>query len=635
MKKKTLFLPLLLGLTACANNSTSSLSSSLPSTPMDSSSPSSSLPSSTASGEESDSSSTSSVTDQKEEVSFAEALSLLSKVQKQEKKASKETLSVTATSGDIVREQDQSLTLYADGSSYGTGTVKETNKGKVTNQDTLRRRSLLREEKIETDSGAVADFSMFYQVVDYEEDRLGLPDYSDSRDRIFVFDSDREAQQAGLASGEYILTEEAPLAATFQHVGNLYQFIASELSGSPYVEQAGVTSMEREVLSDSVRYSTRAEYELDGDINNVTTYVVEASFTLDSQEEKLLSYTTLSSQEDVRNDDPEDSYLSQTKTEATLEYGTREEVPSTDPMDVLDYYLQQVTSIQLTDSYGEELDPTKVSPSVAYLRAKPLTYEPEKAILDQDLVPYASSDHSVVSTEEEGYFEVVGTGDTTLTFAYFGMEDGVWKNCFIDLDIHIVSNDPVTSVTFESLLPERNQLALGKEYTFRIYVSPSTAEQGFDIECTDPSVLSVTKSEDGESIIVKGLKEGEATVTVSSTFDPSKKSSETFSVYPELTSEETKEKIVGKSFFYESLYGYSYTMVFEDETTGYMLEETKEESYTDPFTYSVDGRDLTLQWTEYEPSFTKGYLGLDGTYLSFDDEENYRTLVFDLVEDAQ
>ena len=548
-----------------------------------------------------------------------------------------ESLSTDSYYGDRTIKQEQSLTLYQDGSSYGEGKVQEVEGGKTSKEDSFQRRSLVRTDNIRTDENSIIDFDMFYHVIDYRNDVFTQESYSDYVNRFFIFDTDEEASAAGADSESYLLASDTALAATFQHVGTLYTFISGSLLNSAYVQQTGLDSMTITHTEEGYSYHAEADYQLDGDINNVTNYHVEATFLVDEDKEKLLSYETISTSEDVSLTDPDDTYLSGTKTNGSLEYGNRSAVPQEDPLPVLDYFLQNVEEAALLDSSREEIDPENVSREASFLFALPKVYTPSKAIINAEweLVPNSSSNPDAVLCDD-GYFEVVGGGKTTLTFAYFGLTGDVWENKFYTIDVNVLDNDPIESISLSTTdLPIGNLLTVGTAYDISVYVRPSTANPAFTIENSNPDAIEASLSPDGDLRLV-AQKEGESTITIRSEENPEVSDSITVKAYNALSTSETESYLAGKSFLYDrSVYGYNQRMVFDQEGDGGQVIETNldtgaQTSY--PFTFKVRNMDILLTWTEESLDYTEGYLAVDGSFLSFYREEAYVDAIFNLEE---
>ncbi len=615
--KKPIVLPILLlalPLVACTDaqlssspeESGSSLiqgdgSSSLPSSSEDGSESSSTSESSSSILDSEDSGSTSEPVvppepELPETLTFEEAYALLASAAAEEGTASRETrrqADTTTTDSSITYVEEETLDIYEDGSATAEGTVTSFAGEEKTASTTLLRRKALASDLIyDSLTETALAYDLYYEVSDYADDSFRGSVYQDAATRVFVLDS----PDPGLDSGDYILKSDIPQAVTYQHASRTAGTIAA-WEADPYVTQTGVDSFELTEGEEAVgTYATRIEYEIDGDLDDTITYVYEMEFTLDFEAGRLLECLTRTTQTDVSNSDPTDVYMTVVEDGGSIEYGTRSVLPGT-AVDPHDYFLQDVSEIAVLDAGREEVDPSSFPRDSSFVFALPKVYEPSKALaLDEwSLTPAATSDGAVVALDG-GYFEVVGYGDVTLTWSYFGCDaDGVWTEKTVQKAIHINEFDDPTGIEiFGWNIPET--MVVGDEATTYVWVNPSTAEQTFEATSSDEEVLTVTADLEAGEITVTAVGAGEATITVRVA---GTNLTDEVSVLVVPVSETTPEEFLTGNTFELVYQTETIYMTFEADGTGHQLERSPTRDYEFTFDWSVEGRNLAIDnWSD-------------------------------------
>lgn len=547
-------------------------------------------------GEESSSSSTSEPDPElAKTLTFDEAYGLLKTASEHEKTASKETrrqVDTTATDLSYSYLEEETLDIYEDGSAEAKGTVTSFEDGtKVDSMDLLRRKALLTDKIYDAVDLVARTYDLYYEVTDYSKDHFHGSVYSDEATRIFALDN----PDPTLESDGYILKEDIPQAVTYQHAARAASNI-STWQADPYVAQTGIDTFALKEGEGQVgTYATTIEYEIDGDLDDTITYTYEMEFTLDFATGRLLECLTTVEQVDVSNSDPTDVYTTIVEDGGTIEYGTRAALPAT-AVDPHDYFLQDVTDVAILDAGREEVDPDSFPKESSLVFALPKDYEPSKALaLDEwSLTPYGTSDDAVV-TIDGGFFEVVGHGDVTLTWSYYGLEDGVWKEKTVQKAIHINEFDDPTSIEIYGWnIPET--MVVGDTATTYVWVNPSTAKQEFEATSSNEDVMAVTADLEAGEITVTAVGAGEATITVSV---PGTSLKDEVTVTVVAPAEMTGEEFLTGNVFELVYQTETIHMTFEADGTGHQLERSPTRDYEFTFTWSVEGRNVTIDnWSD-------------------------------------
>ena len=536
-------------------------------------------------------------------LTFDEAYGLLKTASEHEKAASKETrrqVDTTATDMSYSYLEEETLDIYEDGSAEAKGTVTSFEDGtKVDSMDLLRRKALLTDKIYDAVDLVARTYDLYYEVTDYSKDHFHGSVYSDEATRIFALDN----PDPTLESDGYILKEDIPQAVTYQHAARAASNI-STWQADPYVAQTGIDTFALKEGEGQVgTYGTTIEYEIDGDLDDTITYTYEMEFTLDFATGRLLDCLTTVEQVDVSNSDPDDVYTTIVEDGGTIEYGTRAALPAT-VTDPRDYFLQDVTDVAILDAGREEVDPENFPKESSLVFALPKDYEPSKVLaLDEwSLTPYGTSDDAVVAIDG-GFFEVVGHGDVTLTWSYYGLEDGVWKEKTVQKAIHINEFDDPTGIEIYGWnIPDT--MVVGETATTYVWVNPSSAKQEFEATSSNEDVMTVTADLEAGEITVTAVGAGEATITVSV---PGTNLKDEVTVTVVAPAEMTPEEFLTSNYFVIDDDGTTseITIHFYEDGTGYEKEEGSAGVYEYNFEWSVDGRTLSID--NWSPELNGGY----------------------------
>ncbi len=476
--------------------------------------------------------------------------------------------------------------MHSDVKSSSSGSVITTESGVQTSSESFAKVSEIRNEKVMSDAGNSVGVDFLYQVSDYEAS-------NDEAGFSYVFDTDAEAASMGLEEGDYLLTSDAEKALTMQASTTLAQFIASNVINNAYASQVGASEFDIEESEDgSISYSLSFNYSVSGDLDDTMTYSYDIQFVVDS--ERLMSYSTVYSLDDVRTDDPDDVYSTVSKDTVTLEYGEREEEPES-ILEPTDYFLSSVDSIDIMDGSRKVVDASNIPTSASYLFAKPVSYSPAKAVFDEFyFTPVSTSDSDVIEMSGS-YFYVAGAGSATITFEYLGRVDGVYQMLQVSKEVEVV--EQVSSIWVSSAT-DLTQLTAGETYTIEVDVLPSTADQEYSIAVGDESVLTASSNEDND-LVINALAAGSTTITLAAGGVTKVLNCV---VAAAASQNEYFEFLCAHSFLCDrSVYGYTNLISFKSDYTGQIVQTTSTGTYTDPFTFTMNGNYFTLKFdgTDY------------------------------------
>ncbi|GEM_PF-4150614 len=537
--------------------------------------------------------------------------------------------------GSITDTVEYDLTVFNDLSSYATGTVVE--KGSSTGNtitDSFIDRRAIKVTKVE-DAGVVYDDEMLYTVKDYKNDTFVKTKFQDSSSRIFVTNNAGDDVDESL----YLNVTEAKWSLTLKATDEIINFFDANFYSNIYVEQLGVNRVHEEFENDLYTYTVSAEYQLDGDLNDTRTYKYSLEVVMNSKKDRVLSYKSFISDDDVSKMNPSDRYLSTTLTEVTVKYETREDAAPTDVPDVFDYYLHKIDKVKVVDYKGDEFeDLNMISPSNNFLFIEPVEYSPATAmgVTKYTITPLDSTNKSAVkvggATSSNPYFEIVGGGETTLTYAYFGMDEstGVFKNILGTVDVRISDTLKPTRVYIGTAWSNGEPVSLsefqvGKEYTMDINVYSQSVmanvNQSVTINCSDSEGLSYSLSESNK-LTINPQKAGTYTIIVTSVEEPTVYETITITV-ADNTAVDLASVLINntwelKYIHFETLQ-HTNTVTFAKDGTGTMKQVIASSGaiYTDTFTWKLDGVDFTASdWKDYPSGadygwFTKGVIGTE------------------------
>lgn len=595
-------------------------------------------------------------------LTFSGAISLLESLARNEGTASAETYhekrdnnSEKHDSSSSVTTLDKKLTLFSDSSSVGTGTLSKTLGDGTVTSTTLKEATEARTDRIEVSSGNNQDFSMLYHAIDYKDDSLTNANYQDSADRTFIFDYSNQAATYGLSDGEFILKDNIAYHSSYQLTETLAQWISVNLAGNAYVSQTGKDSFEKSQQKDGTYlYAVGVSYGLN-DGENDYYYIQDVSFTVDEEERKLLSFSVSFETHIINKSDSTDTSDEVYEVSGTATYGTKGENNVSDRLIPYNYFLQDITEVALLDAERKEVDPKGVTVAAHYLFAKPKAYTPSLAmgINENVLSRDASSDPTVVQKTDDGYFEIMSTGTTKLTFSYFGLDlsTKVWKQKTISIDVAVGVTLP-EAISAGSLLSDKSdsktytydQLKTGHTYVCNVNVTPSQASQEFTASVDDPTLMRVSIVKAGEASYnaeLTALKAGTVKVTFTSTVDSNVTVTYTFKIEDDISGDSGYGLIVGKTFrFTNSLYAsYTEDMTFHSKEAGTLVCTFSKETVSIDFTYTLSNSSLTFVFDEEEVDskqlannvFDSGVLSSDGKSIDCESSTTYKSFSFSLV----
>ncbi len=564
-------------------------------------------------------------------ITFVEAGNLVASLEKAEYSLSNgaNVVSTTTTTGYLV-SKEETLKVYSDSSSSSTGKVtRHSPMGRLLGEDTFVSRKKRQIDRFKaTDTGKESSFNMYYSIYDYENGNVSS--YKDSAGSVYIVNTASDAYAGGLSDGQFI-TESQYSEYTSLQVCLQVETALDDLYNDDYVLAKGITSIYYENLnSGNTRYYFTVDYSYDGDLNDIYSVKKELSFEVSNDKTKLLSATYNVSTTDTSKSDPDDVYESGTGYNATLNYGTREEVNEESLLDVSLYFLESVSEVNVltNNSRGDRVvsDPTCVDYDGKYifLEAKKDKYTPSKAV-SISLTNKSSSNEDVVKLESSGHFAIVAPGTTTLTATYSGRDEyGVYEEKEISIEVTIIQKEvtefsintescnihktAVNETTgeisqgefFERFGCHDKTLFINNNYTFTIKANSSKATD-YTVSSSDETKAKV-EVESG-SVTVYALAKGEVNITVAIKGTDIK----TIYHFNILDNDDTLNLIKGKTYTFDKW-----------KTTFY---------YTGLITFNNDGSTGSLTLTNYdsktfevtaEETTKFSYTIIDG-YIVFDD----------------
>lgn len=534
-------------------------------------------------------------------VTFSDAYDEIAVLQKTElANASSTTYRYESSTSRLSHITEQTYTNYTDGStsSAGTYTYKDNETGEVEAEDTFNTVATTEIDTYEID-GVQTSYNMFVQVTDYKKNLGKTYDFQDSASKVFIINS--EADVGNLEDGEYILAKDFAANASCNLTAKLANFIANNAMSSYYVTAKGFTVVPQ--TDGSLLYSMTNSYSYTED-GVITKNTLSIQYTMDAAKEKLLT-CEFSNRIDYTNEDDEaDCDYSIIKYSGALTYGEKQSSFGDDVINPDQYFLTTVLDVKLMARDRNwntvNVDKTKISQTCTKIYGFASSYSPTKA-MDLQLAPLSSSNEDVVKyDEDEGVFEIVGVGTTNLKFSYYRKVNGVYKETFFAVNDVTIIAATAESISWgvSSYLYQNYGLEAGETYTWKYSVSPSEAPQNVTVTSSDPDVLEASVDALG-TVTLKAKKEGEATITLTSTDDENVSASKSFYV---LADSDYTTFLTGNTFQYSDYNHIYVTMKFNSDGSG-TAEMTQ---YTDSTKTEVKGTDsCTFTWT------------LDGTTITF------------------
>ncbi|MCQ2799055.1 MAG: hypothetical protein MJ220_04145 [Bacilli bacterium] len=557
--------------------------------------------------------------------SFIEFASVLQKAANKEAFVSNSsTCTETNVAGDVKDVLTSKVDIYNGMYSLAKGTLKTYLRNEVTVEDEFTDIKCVDTFKYIVDD---KDYSqlMFFDIRDFKNDASSKNTYKDSASRLYV--ADNEFEVGDLAEGSYVSSEEAEFRTTMMHTTYLLNFIDQYFYANAYAEQSGATYMNRNVMGDgSIEYDVHAAYEVDGDMNDTDHVKIDFEAKFDSKEEKLLSFSTSYVSDDISKADKNNHYLSSMEKTATLTYEQRGEAAKDYP-DPYDYFLADVSEVELLGTQRDVLDPSKISPANSYIFITPKTYSPAKAIgIDEfTLMPVSSSNPEAVKVETtkngSAYFIVEGKGEATLTYSYVGKDEkGFYKVIEKTLNVNVREYSEPAGIaiqyiedvnTHDMLDGSKGDVNVGAEYRMICNVvdaanSTKNVPQGITVAVSDPSLVTINV--EGGVIRFTPIKEGAFTIKIVSNENPEVVWEKQFTAYDN-SKVDIADILVANTWARSWSYigyipsegdtGWHYidaTLKFNKDGTGTAVynDKTIEKVYNDPFTWKVEDEKIYI-----------------------------------------
>lgn len=534
------------------------------------------------------------------------------------------TIQTVTQSGTIIDKTVENITQYSDNTSSSSGTYTRTIKGEETFSTTYKTIKTKTVDKYNID-GSVYSYDMYTEVTDYDSDETPTANYKDSGVKKFIVDTDEEAEEAGLSSDQYILSDNLAIETSANSTGKLATFIADFIYSNVYLTQLGLTSFAVTYDADQelFYYSLNATYSYDGDLGNTVQEDLVVDYTTNKDKTRLESYNCDYMVTYKSKSDATDQYVSKSVINAVIEYGDKASEKASDILNPDNYFLTKVKEIGLlarNSNFDDvSVDANAIPLNCSYIFGYAKTYSPKKA-LDVNITPISSSNSEVVQLTDDGRFQILATGTTTLTFGYYEKVDGVYTYVNKGVDVTI-TDAKVEKITFNSKINPyfSSSLVEGKSYSWDISVSPSKASKAITATSSDESVLKVSVDEKN-NLVIDALKEGKATITVTSVATP--EITETKEIYVLSSSYDYNSYLLNNSFLYDGPWGFTYTITFSNDGTGERIQYVKDsgETYTDTFKWTLEGTVIKFSDWSYEDSNNFE----TGTIFKFVDEEGER-----------
>lgn len=528
----------------------------------------------------------------------------------------------TSQSGTIVDTTVENFTQYIDDSSSSEGTFTRTINGEQTFSTTFKTIKAKTTDKYNID-GSVYSYDMYTEVKDYENDDTPTPNYKDSASKKFIVNSEDEATEAGLSSDQYVLADNLAIATSANSTGTLATFIADFVYSNVYLTQLGLSTFT--VSYDSVEeqfiYSLNGTYSYDGDLGNTVEENIIVDYITNKDKSRLESFNCDYTVTYKSTTDETDQYVSKSCINGVITYGEKTSEKSSNVLNPDNYFLSKITEIGLlarNSNYDDvNVDASAIPANCSYIFGYAKSYSPKKSI-DIELTPLSSSNTEVVELTSDGRFYILTTGTTTLTFGYYEKIDGVYTYIKKEVDVTITdANVEKISFNAKSNPYYNSSMVEGNTYNWSMSVSPSKASKAITAKSSDESVLKVTVDENND-LVIEAIKEGKATITVTSVATPEISTTKDFYVLS--SSADYSSYLQNNSFVYDGPYGYTFTMTFNSDGTGKRVQYIQDsgKSYEDTFNWKLNGTVITFSNWSYKDSneFTTG------TICKFLDKDN-------------
>lgn len=516
---------------------------------------------------------------EKKNMSISDVYNYVYDLASREYLASHEDVKTTSVNSYSSKVKSISLDIYNDKTSYGTGTVVETKNstGEVSKEDTFKYRAKSQKEKMKFED-SIKEVNFLYMVESYANDSFYTSGYSDTLGRLAVVKNTNEATDLGLATGQYILEKNLDTYVTSNAVNSVYKFIDENIVNNEFLNISSLSFEYYDYKDGNTTYSFSTEYRYDNsdvDVSTGTVVDIDVLFTVNNDENMTSFKTSYKVVEGDTSGDSSLAYIKNDINEGTITYGEKQ-APSTEAIDVNNYFINDVTDIDVFDKNTNQpiaLNKGQIPASTTAIYAKPKTYSPATA-LDADfsyLIPKSSSNTSYANINSacDG-FNLKNARGQTITLTYecnYKNESGVWDSKDISVTITISKYDDAESIKFSEIKNSdqsptkedsyKNELIIGKTYTLdksRVSVNPSSADQEVTITSSDSSIIKAEKNVDGVYVLTP-LSEGSITLTIASVRNPEIKKEVTLKAYTPMVASEISTYFMGKTFEYVSSYG--------------------------------------------------------------------------------
>ncbi len=515
------------------------------------------------------------------------------------KNASNVTVETTSQSGPLVDKTIENFVQYSDGTTSSSGTYTRYLDEAETFSTTFKAIKTKVIDKYQLDDG-VYSYEMFTEVKDYDNDETPTSSYKDSISKKFIVNSASEAEEAGLTKNQYVVASELSKESSAKSSITLANFLAYCVVSNTYLSQLGVStiSISYNDITEEFTYSLNANYSYEGDLNNTVNEYVNVKYITSKNKKNLKSFDCEYKTIDQNKSDEDDYYVSSTSYKGELTYNTKSSTKDSNVLDPNDYFLRSISEIGLlaqNSSFDKiNVDATAIPLNCSYIFGFAKTYAPKKAV-NIDINPISSSNEEVVKFSDD-QFEIIAKGEATLTFGYYKKINDVYTYTYAYVNVTITDAN-VEKITFN---PKPNwyyssSFVAGNTYNWDISVLPNNASKAISATSSDESVLKVSVDENN-NLVIEALKEGPATITVTSIATPEMSVSK--SCYVLSDEIDYKEYLINNSFIYDAskTYNYTYTMTFKDDGTGTRVQYDIDDgqSYTDTFNWTLEGTLITF-----------------------------------------
>lgn len=181
-----------------------------------------------------------------------------------------------------------------------------------------------------------------------------------------------------------------------------------------------------------------------------------------------------------------------------------------------------------------------------------------------------------------------------------------------------ITDAKVEKITFNAKINPyfNSSLVEGNSYSWDMSVSPSKASKAITATSSDESVLKVSV-DINNNLVIDALKEGKATITVTSVATP--EITVTKEIYVLSSSYDYNTYLLNNSFLYDGPWGYTYTITFSNDGTGERIQYVKDsgKTYTDTFKWTLEG--TVIKFSDWSLEDSNNFE--TGTICKFIDEE--------------